>query len=127
VDAARPEVQRQVAVGAARLAADETGITTDPAVRGGFAAAGAGLWGDTPARVAVQALTDDHDGQYFDLFDSDTGEQLPPFRRARAAAALWFALDADPAHAAAEALYEATFALDADDDARLIELFPPGD
>lgn len=116
-----------MAVAAARLAVEETGISTDPAIQGGLAAAGDGSWGDTPARAAVQGVTDEHDEQYFDRFDSDTGEQMPPFRRARAAAALWFALADDPAHAAAEALYEASYALNADDDARLIELFPQAD
>jgi hypothetical protein len=77
-----------------------------------------GRYGDAEDRAAVKALADRLDELAWDLQDQvDAGEAeqedyLAAFRKARAATALWFALDPDPRTAAIEAVYEAQAATD---------------
>ena len=78
----------------------------------------AGRFGETAERAALKALVDELDEAAWDLQDeveagqADQGSYLAAFGRARAAMALWFALDGDPLEAAMEAAYEAEAATD---------------
>jgi hypothetical protein len=78
----------------------------------------AGRYGDGLERERVKDLEVQLDETAWDLQDrADAGDAsqddyLAAFRRARAAAALWFALDDDALQAALEAVYEARAATD---------------
>lgn len=83
-----------------------------------LAALRAGRYGESDERSATKALADELDEAAWDIqerVDAGEAEQedyLSAFRRARAATALWFALDDDPQTAAMEAAYEARAATD---------------
>jgi hypothetical protein len=83
-----------------------------------LAALRAGRYGDSEERAAMKTLTDELDEVAWDIQDrtgageADEVDYLAAFRRARAAMALWFALDDDPAVAAMESIYEARAATD---------------
>lgn len=83
-----------------------------------LAALRAGRYGESDERSATKALADELDEAAWDIqerVDAGEAEQedyLSAFRRARAATALWFALDDDPRTAAMEAAYEARAATD---------------
>lgn len=83
-----------------------------------LAALRAGRYGESDERSATKALADELDEAAWDIqerVDAGEAEQedyLSAFRRARAATALWFALDDDPLTAAMEAAYEARAATD---------------
>jgi hypothetical protein len=78
----------------------------------------AARYGETSERAALKALVDELDEAAWDLQDEveagrpDQADYLAAFGRARAAMALWFALDGDPLEAAMEATYEAEAATD---------------
>jgi hypothetical protein len=117
IDAASPERQRRIAIVVAEralAAVPHHPPELDEALRTLHAGH---LDADTMA--AVGRVTDRLDERYFDLFDDEkpggrTEGWETAFRAARAAAALGFAFDPDPRLAAAEAAYEAQFALDRD-------------
>ena len=67
----------------------------------------------------VAGIAEDLDDRYLDLYDDEKPDGRTPgweeaFRRARAAAAVVSALDADARRAASGAIYEASYALDED-------------
>jgi hypothetical protein len=90
----------------------------DESVDRGLEALRAGRFGGTEDRAAVKALADRLDELAWDLQEQvDAGEAeqddyLAAFRKARAATALWFALDPDARSAAIEGVYEAQAATD---------------
>ena len=100
--------------GAALQEADVRDETVDRALT----ALRAGRYGESEERSAVKAFADRLDELAWDIQEQvDTGEAeqedyLTAFRKARAATALWFALDEDPRTAAIEAAYEAQAATD---------------
>jgi hypothetical protein len=100
--------------GAALREADVRDETVERALR----ALGDGRYGDSEERSAIKALADRLDELAWDIQERvDSGEAdqkdyLAAFRKARAATALWFALDGDPRTAAIEAAYEAQAATD---------------
>jgi hypothetical protein len=77
----------------------------------------AGRYGDSGERGEVKELVDELDKAAWNLRGNlqargaGGSEYLVAFRRARAAMALWFALDGDPLAAAMEAAYEAEAAM----------------
>jgi hypothetical protein len=90
----------------------------DEAVERALEALRAGRYGDSAERDAAKRLADELDEVAWDLQErvdageADQEDYLAAFRRARAVAALWFALDEDPPTAAMEAAYEARAATD---------------
>jgi len=78
----------------------------------------AGRLGDSPVRKDVETLTGELDEAAWtvqDRVDRGLGRQddyTAAFRKARAAAVWWNALDEDPLRAALEGLYEAHHAID---------------
>jgi hypothetical protein len=111
IEAADADPQRRIAVKVAEAAL--AAVPLDEAeLAPALADLTAGRWGGAGAQAAT-TLTDRLDDLAFDLqdeVDEGTAEQveyLEAFRRARAASAVAFALDADPRNAALEAAYEA--------------------
>ena len=90
----------------------------DESVDRALAALRAGRYGDSEERAAVRALADRLDELGWDLKEkvdageADQGDYLAAFRKARAATALWFALDPDARTAAIEGAYEGQAAAD---------------
>ncbi|MFI5492375.1 hypothetical protein [Actinoplanes sp. NPDC051859] len=84
----------------------------DPRLTAGLTQLDAGPWGDTAIRADLQGLVDELDEIAWDAQeaaeegDGDEAEYDVTFARARAAHALFFALDADPVRAALESAYE---------------------
>jgi hypothetical protein len=71
---------------------------------------------DDALRAEVQAIADELDHRYLDLYDEEkpggrTAGWEVAFRRARAAAAVASALDDEPRRAASGAIYEASYAV----------------
>src|SRR5690348_4280174 len=96
---------------AARLAMATVGLS-DPRVDAGLAALESGRTGEGPARDAIGQLVGELDTIAWaarDRGEADEYERI--FGLARAANALWSALDVDPTVAAADAAYEAFAAL----------------
>lgn len=113
-----PELRlRRVAERVALAALGEVSLEGDRVDRA-VAALRAGRYGDGPERAELKALIDELDEAAWDLQDeveagnTDQANYLAAFGRARAAMALWFALDSDPLEAAMEAAYEAEAATD---------------
>ena len=108
---------RAAATAIAKLAVEQLSVQ-DARIDAGLMAAAAQAWGDSPVRADLQQLTAELDEIAWDIQDhAETGATVEAdyedaFRRARAVAALYFALDIDPANAAAESVYEAIHALD---------------
>lgn len=97
---------RRGATRAAKLAMAKTGLS-DPRVDVALAALESGRTGDGPARDAIGRLVEELDAAAAAARDRGDGEELErAFRQARAANALWSALDVDPTVAAADAAYE---------------------
>jgi hypothetical protein len=108
---------RRVAERVALAALGEVSLE-DERVERAVAALRAGRCGESAERAALKALVDELDEAAWRLQDgvdagqADQADYLAAFARARAAMALWFALDADPLEAAMEAAYEAEAATD---------------
>src|ERR1700674_5618083 len=109
--------RRRAALTVSKLAVDRAGIA-DPRLATALERLQSGGYGDSPERRAVQALTEELDevawhvqGQV-DTGNADKTDYVKAFAKARAANAVWYALDADPLEAAAEATYEASAAID---------------
>ena len=108
---------RLVAERVALAALGEVSVEDDRVDRA-VAALRASRYGESSERTALKALVDELDAAAWDLQDdveagqADQTDYLAAFGRARAAMALWFALDADPLEAAMEAAYEAEAATD---------------
>jgi hypothetical protein len=110
---------RIVARAASTLAVERTGLR-DPVLDTALSALESGQPADTSLRTQVEALVQQLDEAQWEPQDQvHAGQAGAPwakaaqraaFRRARAANAVYFALDADPRRAAHEALYEATAA-----------------
>jgi hypothetical protein len=109
--------QRRVATAVAAFAAERTDLTADELSQA-FTAIRAETFGDSPVRAGVQQLTDRLDEEQWavqervDEGQATPAEHLTAFSAARAASAVYYALDADPETAALEALYEANAATD---------------
>ena len=114
---AAPATQRAIAIAAAEYAIQRTQLT-GPEVDAGLTAARDGRFGDTPERTGIHALAERLDEQQWAIQDRlDAGqateeEHLAAFSTARAATALYYALDADAPTATLEAAYEANAATD---------------
>lgn len=114
---ASPAGQRAVSIAAAEFAVRRTRLT-GPEIDAALAAARAGRFGDTRERAAVHALAERLDERQWAIQDRiDSGqasqeEHLAAFSAARAATALYYALDADTPTAALESAYEANAATD---------------
>jgi hypothetical protein len=97
----------------AALMAIEVAGLSDPRIDAALAALDSGRTGDGPARDALLRLLEDLDNaawaarQRVASGAAPDGEHQRLYRMARSANALWAALDADPAVAAADAAYEA--------------------
>lgn len=117
VQAADADVRRAVAVNAAELAVEMSGLAN--VVVGEVLEQVHGTGGvDAGGRTAIDAVVADLDEAQWDLQDlvddgkADPAEHLAAFRRARAASAVAFASDPDPLVAALEGLYEASAAVE---------------
>lgn len=116
LEAQQPARLRQAAAGAVDLAVARTGVSAPP-LDAALAALQEGRFGDSADRVAVLQLADELDEIAWDLQErSEAGTATPEaymaaFGRARAVAAVGFALDADALAAALEAVYEAQAAV----------------
>ena len=114
---ATPATQRAIAITAAEYAIQHTQLT-EPTVDAGLAAAQEGRFGETRERTDVYALAERLDEQQWAIQDRvDAGqateeEHLAAFSAARAATALYYALDTDTPTAALETVYEANAATD---------------
>lgn len=113
----RPSTQlRKVATAAALLAVDRTKLV-DPRLDAALAAMREGAAGNGAERSAASSVTEELDETAWDIQEKvDAGTQsqqayLEAFRRARAAASVYFALDSNPLDAAREAVYEAEAAV----------------
>ena len=110
-----PERLRVVAAKAAALAVLDTGMSA--ILSGGLVALRDGRFGNSADRAGVLRLVDELDAAAWDLqeqSENDAGSPeayLSAFRRARAAAAVGFALDSDAVTAALESVYEAEAAV----------------
>jgi aminopeptidase N len=108
---------RRVAERVALAALGEVPVEDDRVDRA-VAALRAARFGETSERAALKALVDELDEAAWNMQDeveagqADQADYLAAFGRARAAMALWFALDGDPLEAAMEAAYEAEAATD---------------
>lgn len=117
VTQAPPATQRAIAIAAAEFAVERTHLT-GPQVDAALEAAQDGRLGDTPERNDIHALAERLDEQQWtiqDLVDAGQAteeEHLAAFSSARAATALYYALDADTPTAALESAYEANAATD---------------
>jgi hypothetical protein len=89
----------------------------DDRVRAAGDAIREGRFGDSSERTELRALVEELDMAAWELQrdvgagDAEDEEYAAAFRRARAVNALWCALDADPATAARDAVYEASHAV----------------
>jgi hypothetical protein len=111
-----PERQRAVAVAISAWIVDRVGLA-DARVDAALGQLRAPHYGSTPERDALQRLVDELDESSWQVQEQVDGGSAPPSRHleafalARAAAALWSALDADPTSGAVEAAYEAQAAV----------------
>ena len=116
ITAATDERQRSAALAAARMAATRSGLH-EKRVESGHVAAQALRLGESKERTELGLLTDELDEiawrlqERVDAQQANEAEYLVAFRRARAAAALFSALDAQPLKAALDSLYEAHHAI----------------
>jgi hypothetical protein len=110
------EQLRRVAAKAANLAIERTDLS-EPRLDDALAALREGRLGSTPERSAVHYLTDELDAIAWDAqekMEAGIGSRQDystAFRRARAAASVGFALDANALTAALESVYEAQAAV----------------
>lgn len=101
-----------VAKSAAAWIVDRTDLV-DPRVDAGMAALGQGNFGPSTERSEIKALVEQLDEEAWDIQDRlDAGagadpDYLAAFGLARAASAIWYALDVDAHQAAMESVYEA--------------------
>jgi hypothetical protein len=99
------------------LALERTGVR-DPVIAAAMDIVKTGRYDDVSRREQLDILVERLDAQQWDLQDAvaaghaDEGAYLLAFAQARAAHAVYFALDADPFIAATEAIYEAQAAID---------------
>ena len=108
---------RVCALAACRFALDQTGLT-NPIIDEGLNSIEATNYGDSLLRQKVEVLINELDEVQWaiqELLDEGQGDQasyLRAFGQARAAQAIYSALDANPFVAATEAIYEANAATD---------------
>jgi hypothetical protein len=111
--AADDSQRHRAAVAAARFALARNNLLEDPTVTKALRALTDGSVGDKAVREAVSRLAEQFDENAWTIQEQvesgqrEQQEYLVAFARARAAAALSFALDPDAHRAACEALYEA--------------------
>lgn len=109
--------QRKAAKLACKFALERTQIQ-EPIVRQGLEALELGRYGDSSILAKLQSLANHLDEIQWDLQEkmesggTDLSTYLAAFKRARAATALYFALNADALVAATESIYEAYSATD---------------
>ncbi len=108
---------RAAALAACRLALERTSLT-DPIIEEGLKALTAGDYGDPLLRSKLESLVNALDEIQWDLQDLleegriDRATYEAAFNRARAANAVYAALDSDAFEAAADSIYEAYHATD---------------
>lgn len=116
LERAQPDRLRRVAASAADLAIERTRLN-DPRLEAALGALREGRLGETSERTGVECLASELDEIAWDAQEkAEAGDQTREsyvfaFRRARAAAAVGFALEADALAAALEATYEAQAAV----------------
>jgi len=112
IEGASEAVLRQSTGKAAQYAVEQVGLRHEIASRA-LATLDDHEFGESEERRAVESLVNELDERAWDIQDQveqaqATEEQyLATFTQARAASAIWFALDEDPRKAALEAVYEA--------------------
>ena len=115
--AASPDQLRRVALAAAEAATAQTGLS-DPRLDGARRAVAEAQFGSSGELEALESLVAELDEAQWNLKDELEegkvllGVHLAAFRKARAAGAWVFVLDADARRAAMEATYEAFTAID---------------
>ena len=124
LDRASSEQQRAAALAAARMATMRAGLA-DLRIEAANQAVGTDRFGNSPERDAIEALLEELDNAAWILQEAAGGGASNPvyllaFRKARAAGALWSAMDEDPLRAAIEAIYEAHHAIADADALRLL-------
>jgi hypothetical protein len=116
VDAVRSaddERRRRAALAGCRFAVERNGLAQEPAIADALRALTAGAVGDVPERQAVRELTEQLDNaawaiqERVEAGEASDADYIATFKRARAAAAVEFAFEADAETAAMESLYEA--------------------
>ena len=113
-----PEPRLRTVAEAVVIAALRAAGLSEVRVERALEALRARAYGDSEQRASVEALADELDEaawavqERMDAGEPNEAEYSAAFRRARAAASLWFALDSDPLAAALEASYEAQAAAD---------------
>ncbi len=117
IDRAPASQQRAAALAACRFALDRTGLD-DRIVKEGMNALERGGYPNVLLQEKLTLLVEALDEIQWDLQEkvdagrADQAEYLAAFSRARAAHAVYFALDPDPFVAAVESVYEANAATD---------------
>lgn len=111
---AAPRSRREATRASCALAIERSSLS-DPRVVAAFNLLDEARYGASPTREAVQSLAEEIDIQAATI--REKGGQAATaykreFSRARSAAALGFALEEDSLHAALEAIYEASLAID---------------
>jgi hypothetical protein len=106
---------RQAAIFAARRALEGTPVPRTPVAEILRALDDSDIGSAVRLRGALEALVEELDNEYWDLWDSsgstDSSEARAAFARARAVNALACALQANPVEAALDAIYEAQASL----------------
>lgn len=111
------KTQRRVVLEICRLVSEKTGAN-DLHLQNGLALLKKESYGDSPQRKAIENLTQELDETAWNIQGqieagiADKDEYYNAFHKARAANALWFALDQDLSKAVSETIYEANAAID---------------
>jgi hypothetical protein len=114
---ASEQARRRAALTVSKLAVDRASIA-DPRLGAALMRLQDGGYGDSPERSAVHALTEELDEAAWHVQDrvkagtAERADYVKAFVKARAANAVWYALDPDPLEAVAEATYEASAAIE---------------
>lgn len=110
LSSASPDRLTRIAVGAAAFAASGM-LSTDPVFAKALQELQMGRY-DAETRAAAERRAIALDDLYFELSEAGDGGSVQAFARARAAAAVVFAYEPDPALAAPECIYETLAATD---------------
>lgn len=130
VENATEDQLRKMTLVACELACKENRLN-HPLIEQALTALRSGVYGNQVLKEQVEKLTEELDETQWDIQDkveqgsADQDEYTIAFQRARAASAIYSALDDDPLEAAINALYEVNFSL-GDDKERLKKLISSG-
>ena len=126
IEKASDAQKRAICTAVATLAVRTTKLN-DTAVDAGLRALESGRYGPGPVTVGLERVAEDLDNQYFKAYQQfeagkcDKAAYQELFAKARAVSAVFFALEKDPFHAAAEATYEAISAIGIDDPRSVVD------